>query len=195
MTTHWRRLRGAVRAAVAVDRATHGTAADASGRAFAYALSPLATARYSQAVALLRRRALYLLASLHAHGHLNANVSAAREAWEEMDEMARPTPQIRIVPRQAIADRRDPLPVERAREVPIMAVMRDRGVKFARSHSSSSRYRARCPLCRSTRAALSVDARRGLWHCFKCDMGGDGIAFVQQVRGVSFADAVRELAG
>jgi DNA primase len=55
--------------------------------------------------------------------------------------------------------------------------------------------RRRCPLCDSRRA-LSVDADEGdtgVWHCFSCDAGGDGIAYLMRVEDYSFQDACHEL--
>jgi DNA primase len=42
--------------------------------------------------------------------------------------------------------------------------------------------------------SLSVDLRRGLWHCFSRDEGGDAIRFYELMQGVSFPRAVREMA-
>lgn len=191
---YWRRLRGAVRAAITVDRATGGASPRAVGRAFAAELSFLTGALRSRGVALLRFRALALLASLNSKGHLNANAPAAREMWEEMDAMTALTAQRRrVVPFRARREaRREALPVERAREASLVTLMQASGIKLV---GRGPQYRAKCPLCHSSRLAFSVDAKRGLWHCFKCGEGGDGIAFIKRVRGVSFADAVRELAG
>src|ERR687886_402556 len=42
--------------------------------------------------------------------------------------------------------------------------------------------------------SLSVDLRRGLFHCFSRDEGGDAIRFYELMRGVPFSKAVREMA-
>lgn len=55
--------------------------------------------------------------------------------------------------------------------------------------------RRKCPLCQSRRA-LSVDAEEGetgVWHCFSCEAGGDGISYLMRVEGYGFQDACREL--
>lgn len=59
--------------------------------------------------------------------------------------------------------------------------------------------RAMCPIVahhHSGRgaASLSVDTKRGLFHCFSRDEGGDAIRFYELMHNVSFARAVRELA-
>jgi DNA primase catalytic core len=42
--------------------------------------------------------------------------------------------------------------------------------------------------------SLSIDLQRGLFHCFSRDEGGDAIRFYELMRGVSFSQAVREMA-
>jgi DNA primase len=44
------------------------------------------------------------------------------------------------------------------------------------------------------RPSLSVNAKSGLWYCPVCAIGGDGIELWRRVRGLSFADAVKEVA-
>lgn len=67
----------------------------------------------------------------------------------------------------------------------------------ARGHGA--RLRALCPIPGHKHSglgqhSLSLDCRRGLWHCFSRDEGGDAITFYELMHGVSFARAVRELA-
>jgi DNA primase catalytic core len=42
--------------------------------------------------------------------------------------------------------------------------------------------------------SLSIDLQRGLFHCFSRDEGGDAIRFYELMLGVSFSQAVREMA-
>ena len=48
----------------------------------------------------------------------------------------------------------------------------------------------RCPECKN----FSLNLERGSFTCFVCGEGGDAIALWIAVRGVAFAEAVRELA-
>lgn len=62
-----------------------------------------------------------------------------------------------------------------------------------------SRLQARCPIpshghSGRGRPSLSVDLVRGLFHCFSRDEGGDAIRFYELMHGVTFAQAVREMA-
>ncbi|HKR01579.1 MAG TPA: CHC2 zinc finger domain-containing protein [Pyrinomonadaceae bacterium] len=64
---------------------------------------------------------------------------------------------------------------------------------------SASRLQTLCPIPAHSHSgkghpSLSVDLRRGLFHCFSRDEGGDAIRFYELMRGVTFSQAVRELA-
>lgn len=53
------------------------------------------------------------------------------------------------------------------------------------------RGRAACPLCKASNpSTLSLDEDRG-FHCFKCGVHGDKIAFVMKLEGWEFKDALR----
>ena len=59
-------------------------------------------------------------------------------------------------------------------------------------------YKTRCPFHQDDTPSLSVDPARGLWHCFGCGVGGDGITFLEKSLGLTFgqaADQWRELSG
>lgn len=49
-----------------------------------------------------------------------------------------------------------------------------------------------CPVCGGT-DRFSINTRKQVWHCRKCDMGGDVIALVQHIDGCDFKAAVRTL--
>ena len=68
-----------------------------------------------------------------------------------------------------------------------------------RARSSGGRLKALCPIPTHEHTglgqqSLSVDLRRGLWHCFSRDEGGDAIRFYELMHGVTFPRAVREMA-
>lgn len=63
---------------------------------------------------------------------------------------------------------------------------------------SGEHLKANCPIPEhhhsgNGKPGLSVDLRRGLYHCFSRHDGGDAIRFYEQVHGVSFVQAVREI--
>lgn len=51
-----------------------------------------------------------------------------------------------------------------------------------------------CPFHEEKTPSMSVDAARGLYHCFGCGEGGDVFSFVQKTQGVSFPEALEVLA-
>jgi DNA primase catalytic core len=67
------------------------------------------------------------------------------------------------------------------------------------ANQSGARFHALCPIPAHSHtgkgsASLSVDTARGLFHCFSRAEGGDAFKFYELMHGVSFAQAVREMA-
>ncbi len=85
-----------------------------------------------------------------------------------------------------------PLPVEDARAVSILDVAGRLGL--GEPVRRGREWAVLCPFHDDTRPSLTLHEERGLWYCFPCAEGGDGLELWQRVRGVSFAEAVRELA-
>lgn len=51
-----------------------------------------------------------------------------------------------------------------------------------------------CPFHQEKTPSFSVVPAKGIYHCFGCNEGGDIFAFVQKTRGLTFYEAVKELA-
>ncbi|HGY5509719.1 CHC2 zinc finger domain-containing protein [Burkholderia territorii] len=52
----------------------------------------------------------------------------------------------------------------------------------------------RCPIHGENHASLSIHFERGNWRCFACgEAGGDALELYRRARGLSFAQAAREL--
>lgn len=65
--------------------------------------------------------------------------------------------------------------------------------------ASGARLQTHCPIPSHAHSgkghpSLSIDLRRGLFHCFSRDEGGDAIRFYELMHGVSFSRAVRDIA-
>ena len=65
--------------------------------------------------------------------------------------------------------------------------------------ASGAQFHTLCPIPAHAHSgkgspSLSVDLRRGLFHCFSRDEGGDAIRFYELMHGVSFSRAVRDIA-
>jgi hypothetical protein len=53
---------------------------------------------------------------------------------------------------------------------------------------------SRCPFHEDGSPSFSVNGPKGFYHCFGCGENGDAVAFVMKHDGMSFADAVRQVA-
>lgn len=51
-----------------------------------------------------------------------------------------------------------------------------------------------CPFHQEKSPSFNVIPHKGIYHCFGCGEGGDAIAFLRKTRGLSFVEAVKELA-
>ena len=81
--------------------------------------------------------------------------------------------------------------VDTARGAQVLDVVRryvGEPVKRGRSWSVS------CPFHDDAKPSFSIEPDKGLWYCFPCGIGGDGIELVMRLRHLDFAGAVRELA-
>jgi DNA primase len=56
-------------------------------------------------------------------------------------------------------------------------------------------WKACCPFHNEKTPSFTVNDEKGFYHCFGCGAHGDAIRFLTEARGLSFMDAVKELAG
>lgn len=87
--------------------------------------------------------------------------------------------------------RGSPLDVEGARGVSILDVAERLGLGTPRRKGRE--YVCHCPLHDDSDPSLTLNPHKGLWYCFPCAEGGDGIKLVMRTRGCTFVQAVREL--
>jgi phage/plasmid primase-like uncharacterized protein len=81
--------------------------------------------------------------------------------------------------------------IERARAMPVEHEVVRRGLKLKRQ---GKELVGPCPVCGGT-DRFAVHVRKNVWNCRQCGHGGDVIALVQHLDGVSFSDAIATLAG
>lgn len=95
-------------------------------------------------------------------------------------------------------DESEPLPVEEARGVSILDVCRRLGLGDPASHRAGSReFLVRCPLHDDTNPSLRLRPGKGpggVWYCFPCGEGGDGIKLVMRAQRMEFHEAVKWIA-
>lgn len=60
---------------------------------------------------------------------------------------------------------------------------------------SGNAWTGLCPFHQEKTPSFSVVPQKGIYHCFGCQEGGDVFKFLMKVQGLTFIDAVKELAG
>ncbi len=83
--------------------------------------------------------------------------------------------------------------VDRARQVPIMDVARYIGCGPFED-AGRSELRCLCVFHRESHPSLFLNTEKGLWYCHGCGVGADAIALYMLGTGVSFKQAVVEMA-
>lgn len=79
--------------------------------------------------------------------------------------------------------------VERARRASILRIAAALGL--GAQVPRGNEYAVLCPFHDDHDPSLLLNPEDGLWYCFVCGTGGDGIDLVMRVRGVGFIEGVR----
>ncbi len=66
--------------------------------------------------------------------------------------------------------------------------------RYVELKKKGANYQGLCPFHSEKKGSFSVSPPRGTYHCFGCGAHGDPLRFLQEHLGLSFLDAVKELA-
>lgn len=72
---------------------------------------------------------------------------------------------------------------------PLLELFRAHGHQLTREGKS---YKTCCPFHNDQSPSLLIDPEKGLWNCFGCQAGGDGISYLQQALQLSFQEAAKQ---
>lgn len=81
--------------------------------------------------------------------------------------------------------------VKAVHDLNILDVLRPYGFELKRSGSS---YMCRCPFHSEKSASFSVSPSKNICKCFSCGKGGDPLHFVMEYDGLTYREAIEQLA-
>jgi len=65
---------------------------------------------------------------------------------------------------------------------------------YVRLEKSGAHWKACCPFHQERTPSFMVNEEKAMWHCFGCGKGGDVFAFVMEMEGLEFREALKMLA-
>jgi len=74
--------------------------------------------------------------------------------------------------------------------VDLVALLQEHGVKVQKQGRS---FKALCPFHTEETPSLSIDRKKGVYHCFGCGQSGDHLTFLQEFSKRSFGEALAQL--
>lgn len=65
---------------------------------------------------------------------------------------------------------------------------------YVRLEKAGAHHKACCPFHQERSPSFMVNEEKNMWHCFGCGKGGDAFAFVMEIEGLEFREALQLLA-
>jgi DNA primase len=65
---------------------------------------------------------------------------------------------------------------------------------YVRLQKMGAHFKAPCPFHNEKTPSFMVNEDRQMWHCFGCNKGGDAFAFLMEIEGIDFREALKILA-
>jgi DNA primase len=66
--------------------------------------------------------------------------------------------------------------------------------KYVQLRQAGRNFKGLCPFHTEKTPSFMVSPDKQIWHCFGCNEGGDVISFVEKVEGLTFTEALKDLA-
>ena len=66
--------------------------------------------------------------------------------------------------------------------------------EYIRLEKAGANWKALCPFHNEKSSSFMVNEERQFWHCFGCQKHGDIFTFVQEMEGLDFREALKQLA-
>ena len=66
--------------------------------------------------------------------------------------------------------------------------------EYIQLKAAGSNFKGLCPFHREKTPSFMVSPEKQIWHCFGCGKGGDVFSFIMESEGLSFVEALRQLA-